>query len=64
MGNFDRIFRTAVVALIAVLYYMNIISGTLAIVLGILAAVFLLTSLVSICPLYMLFGLSTRKSTE
>lgn len=60
MGNLDRILRTLVAILIAVLYYTDMISGTVAIVLGILAVVFLLTSLVSWCPLYKPFGLSTK----
>lgn len=62
MGTLDRLIRTLLAILVGVLYYMNIISGTVAIVLGILAIVFLLTSLVSTCPLYMPFGLSTRKN--
>lgn len=64
MGTFDRIFRTLLAILVGILYYINVISGTVAIVLGILAVVFLLTSLASTCPLYMPFGLSTRKSSE
>lgn len=64
MGNADRIIRTILALLVGVLYYMGIISGTLAIVLGILAVVFLLTSLVGTCPLYMPFGLSTCKEEK
>lgn len=63
MGALDRIIRVSLVVLIAVLYFANVISGTWAIVLGVLAAVFLLTSLVGVCPLYMPFGLSTRKKS-
>lgn len=62
MGTLDRLIRTLLAILVGVLYYMDIISGTIAIILGILAVVFLLTSLVSTCPLYMPFGLSTRKN--
>ena len=64
MGTFDRIFRTLLAVLVAVLYFMDIISGTAAIVLGVLAIVFLLTSFISTCPLYMPFGLSTRKESS
>ena len=64
MGNADRIIRTAVAVLVAILYFTGTISGTLAIILGVLAVVFLLTSFVGTCPLYLPFGLSTRKSTE
>lgn len=59
MGNADRIIRTIIAVAIALLYYKNVISGTLGIVLLVLAGVFLLTSFVSFCPLYAPFGLST-----
>lgn len=59
MGNADRIFRLLVAAAIVVLYFLNIISGTVAIVLLVIAGVFVLTSLLSVCPLYSLFGIST-----
>ena len=59
MGGIDRIVRSLIAAVIAVLFFMNIISGTLGIVLLVIAGVFLLTSLVSFCPLYTLIGLNT-----
>lgn len=59
MGSADRIVRLLIAAVIGVLYFMNIISGTLGIVLLVLAGVFVVTSLVSFCPLYSLVGLST-----
>jgi hypothetical protein len=59
MGSADRLIRVLIAAAIAVLYFTNVISGTLGIVLLVLAGVFLLTSLVSFCPLYAPFGLST-----
>lgn len=59
MGNLDRIVRLLIVAVIAVLYFTNFIGGTLALVLGIVGAVFALTSLVSFCPLYTVLGIST-----
>ncbi len=61
MGTIDRIIRTVVAVAIVALYFAGQISGTIAIVLGIVAGAFLLTSLVSWCPAYMPFGLSTRK---
>jgi hypothetical protein len=60
VGAADRILRMLLAALIAVLYFINVISGTLAIILLALAVVFLLTSLISVCPLYLPFGISTR----
>ena len=64
MGNIDRIIRLAVAALVAVLYFTGTIGGTLAIVLGVIAGIFVLTSLVSFCPLYSIVGLSTCKVKE
>ncbi len=59
MGSADRIIRLLIAAVIALLYYSGIVSGTLGIVLLILALVFVATSLISFCPLYALFGMST-----
>jgi hypothetical protein len=61
MGFADRIIRLLLAALVAVLYYMDIISGTLGIILVVLAIIFLVTSLISFCPLYLPFGLSTKE---
>ncbi|MBO6536148.1 MAG: DUF2892 domain-containing protein [Balneolaceae bacterium] len=61
MGSADRIIRTVIALVIAGLYFGGIISGTLAIVLAVIAGVFLLTSLVSFCPLYKIFGIQTCK---
>lgn len=60
MGNLDRAFRLIVVLVIGIAYLTGTLSGTLAIVLGVVAAAFLLTSLVGTCPAYLPFGLSTR----
>ena len=59
MGNTDRVIRLIIAAVIGVLYYTGTISGTLGIVLLVLAGVFVLTSFVSFCPLYAPFGIST-----
>ena len=61
MGTLDRIIRLVLAVLVAVLYFTNVISGTLAIILGIVGIIFLVTSILGVCPLYMLFGLSTLK---
>ena len=62
MGNIDRIVRILTVLVVAALYFSNVISGTVAIILGIVAVIFLATSLVSFCPLYAIFGISTCKT--
>ncbi|WP_225871384.1 YgaP family membrane protein [Pedobacter cryotolerans] len=59
MGTVDKVIRILVAVFIGVLYFTNVISGTLAIILGILAVVFVLTSFISFCPLYLPFGIST-----
>ena len=61
MGTVDRTIRTLLALGVGVLYYMGKIGGALAIVLGVFAVVFLLTSFVAWCPLYMPLKLSTRK---
>lgn len=59
MGSADKIIRLIVAAIIVILFFTNVLTGTLAIVLLVVAGIFVLTSFVSICPLYMPFGLST-----
>jgi amino acid transporter len=61
MGTLDRVVRLVIAAVIAILYFTGSLSGTAAIILGILAIVFVLTSFVGFCPGYLPFGLSTRK---
>jgi hypothetical protein len=61
MGTLDRAIRTLIAIAIAVLYFTDRISGTVAIVLGVLAVVFLLTSFVAWCPIYSPLGISTRR---
>jgi hypothetical protein len=61
MGSTDKLFRILFAFLVGVLYYTKAIEGNVAIVLGALAAVFVLTSFISFCPLYLPFGISTRK---
>lgn len=64
MGTIDKTIRLMIVALIAILYITDVISGTAAIVLGIAAGVMLLTSLMGVCPLYLPFGISTLKNRK
>jgi fatty acid desaturase len=59
MGNTDRLIRFIVAAIVAALYFTNTITGTFGIILLVLAGVFVLTSIVSFCPLYTLIGLNT-----
>jgi len=59
MGGVDRVTRILVAAVFATLYFTGTITGTLGIVLLALGGVFVLTSLVSFCPLYAIFGFSS-----
>jgi hypothetical protein len=61
MGSVDRIIRIILTIIIAILYSTGQITGTAAIVLGIIAIVFLLTSLIRFCPIYLPFKISTKK---
>ncbi len=59
MGAADRIIRILLAAVFAVLYFTGTVTGTFGLVLLILGGVFLLTSIISFCPLYTLVGLNT-----
>lgn len=64
MGAADKILRLVIAAVIAVLYFTGVISGTWAIVLGLLAIIFIATSFMGFCPLYLPFRINTCKKTE
>lgn len=64
MGTIDRSIRTILAIVVAILYFTGNISGMTAIVLGIIAIIFLITSFVGFCPLYTLLGISTLKKEE
>ena len=59
MGGADKIIRIIIALIITALYFTNVVSGVLGIVLVIIAGIFVLTSLISFCPLYTLFGINT-----
>ena len=61
MGNTDRIMRILFAIVVGVLYYMGVIDGFLAQILGVLAVVFVLTSFISFCPLYVPFRINTKE---
>lgn len=63
LGRMDRALRIVVAIAIAILYFMDQISGTTAIALAVLALVFAATSFLSFCPIYYVFKLSTRRKT-
>jgi hypothetical protein len=61
MGNLDRSLRLFGAAILIVLYLLNVITGTLAIVCLVIAAMLIITSFISFCPLYLPFKINTRK---
>lgn len=64
MGMADRLLRIILAIAVAVLIYLGEISGTAAIILGIIAGVFLLTSIIKFCPLYTVVGINTCKAKK
>jgi len=61
LGTNDKVIRILIAVVFAVLFFTHVITGTIGIILLILAVVFVLTSLISFCPLYWPFGISTAK---
>jgi len=64
MGTVDRVIRVLIAVVFAVLFFTKVVTGIPGIILLVLAVVFLLTSVVSFCPLYLPFKLSTRGKEE
>jgi hypothetical protein len=64
MGSIDKIIRFIFAAVFVVLYFTGIVTGIWGIVLLVFAGVFVLTSLISFCPLYPIVGMNTSKGEE
>jgi len=64
MGGTDKAIRLLIAAVIVILAFTKVITGTWAIILFIVAAIMVLTSLISFCPLYLPFGIHTNKTKE
>lgn len=64
MSSTDRIVRIVVAVILAALYFSGVITGTVGTILTLLAIVFLLTATIGFCPLYTLFGMSTKKKAQ
>jgi hypothetical protein len=64
MGTIDKVIRILIAIVFTALYFTNVVTGLWGIILLVLAAVFVLTSLVSFCPLYFPFGITTAKKQE
>jgi len=59
LGTVDRVIRALFAVAVAILYFTGYITGTLGIVLLVVAGVLLATSLISFCPIYAMFGLNS-----
>jgi Na+(H+)/acetate symporter ActP len=64
MGPLDRVLRISIALVIAVLYFTDHMNGTAAIILGLLAVIFVVTSFIGVCPLYIPLKLSTKKDQK
>jgi hypothetical protein len=64
MGTLDKAVRVLIALAIAVMYFLQMISGWLALVLLLFAGIFIVTSFMSFCPLYLPFGISTRPKNK
>ncbi len=64
MGTTDRLIRISIAVVFAVLYFLDILTGTLGIIALVVATVFLLTSFLRFCPAYTLLGINTCKTSK
>jgi hypothetical protein len=64
MGIVDRVARLIAAAIIVILYFGNVLTGAIGVILLVLAAVFVVTSLIGNCPLYNVFGMDTCSSKK
>lgn len=64
MSTADRIIRIIISAIFAILYFTGTVTGTIGLLLMVLAVIFTFTSIVSWCPIYAIFGLSTCSTAE
>ncbi|MBC7365164.1 MAG: DUF2892 domain-containing protein, partial [Candidatus Aminicenantes bacterium] len=61
MGAVDRTIRTLLAFVMAILVFARVVQGTLAYILVIFTVIFIVTSLIGFCPLYVPLGISTLK---
>ena len=64
MGSWDRILRSLITLVIVILLITGVLKGALAIILGIVAIIFVVTSIIGFCPMYVVLGISTRKKIQ
>jgi len=64
MSTLDRVLRIILAAAVAVFFFLGLLKGVAAIVLGVLAVIFFLTAVIGFCPIYAVFSTGTKKSCE
>lgn len=64
IGSIDRTLRIIIAAVLVILYFTNVVTGTFGIVLLVVAGIFLVTSFVGTCGLYIPFGINTCKTKK
>lgn len=64
MGTTDKIIRVILAVVVGLLYFTGQITGTAAVILGVLAVILVLTSAIGFCPLYAPFGISTMNKEK
>ncbi|HEY8688857.1 MAG TPA: DUF2892 domain-containing protein [Chitinophagaceae bacterium] len=64
MGSTDKIIRIILAVGLGVLYFTHVVTGGVGIALLVVAAIFLITSFISFCPLYSIFGLTSKKNNN
>jgi len=64
VGNMDRVIRLVIPAIIILLSFFKVVTGTLALVLLIAGVILAITSVIGICPLYGIFGINTCKKQQ
>lgn len=64
MGTIDRVIRAVLAVVVGILYATGQITGVAAVVLGIFAVIFLVTSIAGFCPLYVPLHISTLKEEK
>jgi hypothetical protein len=59
VGTIEKVIRILIAAIFIVLFATKVVTGTLGIVLLAIAGIFILTSLISWCPIWAVLGVNT-----
>lgn len=62
VGVIDRVVRVIIAAVLAILYFAEVVTGTLGIIFLVVAAISLITAAFRFCGAYALFGVNTCRN--